>query len=191
MTRRTSTREAPLRAWGATLRRARQRRRRRRIGLAAGLPALLLAATIACPPTPRLVWNASPSVPIGLYRLVPGAPIARGDLVVARLSAPWRTLAARRHYLPAGVPLVKRVAAVAGDRVCATGATIWRDGVAIARRRAADPRGRPLPRWHGCVRLQSGQLFLLAPRADSFDGRYFGVTESDQIIGRARLLWRR
>ena len=36
--------------------------------------------------TPWLVWNASPSVPLGLYRIDPG-PVRRGDLVLIRLTA--------------------------------------------------------------------------------------------------------
>src|SRR3546814_1519836 len=68
-----------------------------------------------------LVWNASASAPIGLYSVSPGVPADPGDMVIARVPQLWRDLAARRHYLPANVPLVKRVAAAAGDDVCGLG----------------------------------------------------------------------
>ena len=117
------------------------------IGIAA------LGMTMIDPPAPRLVWNASASAPRGLYRVSPDAAIAAGDMVIARTPAPWRILAARRHYLPANVPLVKRVAATRGDRVCARGRTVSINGIASAMRRAHDGRGRPLPWWDGCRRL--------------------------------------
>lgn len=148
-----------------------------------------LAATIIVPPAPRLVWNVSASAPRGLY-LVGGDSVRVGDMVIARVPAPWRRLAAVRRYLPANVPLVKRVAARHGDRVCASGRRVLVNGRPIAERRALDGGGRPMPWWTGCFVLGEGALFLLMDSPDSFDGRYFGPTRSDDIVGGARLLWR-
>jgi len=151
-----------------------------------------LGATMIDPPAPRLVWNASASAPRGLYRVSPDAAVAAGDMVIARTPTPWRGLAARRHYLPANVPLVKRVAATSGDRVCAHGRTISINGIAAATRRMRDGRGRLLPWWDGCRHLREGEAFLLmAGAADSFDGRYFGPTPARDILGKAQLLWLR
>jgi type IV secretory pathway protease TraF len=113
-----------------------------------------------------------------------------GDIVVAWPPPPARRLAAVRGYLPASVPLVKRVAAVAGDRICARRDRIFINGRAAARRWSRDPSGRPLPRWSGCERLARGELFLLSPGTpDAFDGRYFGITRGSELVGTARLLW--
>ncbi|WP_395335114.1 S26 family signal peptidase [Novosphingobium sp. BL-8A] len=187
----TDARNLPLFAWGEALRSARARRRllRRRAALiGAGIAAL--TATLAFPPVPRLMWNHSASAPIGLYLVTPGAPLVRGDMVVAWPPESARTLAAHRHYLPAGVPLVKRVAGAAGDTVCAHGDMVTANGQAIARRLGSDPSGRPLPRWEGCIRLRQGAYFLLMTlRPDSFDGRYFGATRERDILGKARPLW--
>src|SRR3546814_2844909 len=70
-------------------------------------------------------------------------------------------LAARRHYIPANVPLVKHVAAAAGDEVCALGQEVFINGRLVAERRAVDAGDRPMPSWSGCVRLHGSQLFLL------------------------------
>lgn len=185
--------ELPLLAWGDRRPAPGQTPRHFRWRAAAiGLGTGLLALTIAIPPTPRLVWNASASAPIGLYAIDPEASIHAGDMVVARLPERWRMLAARRRYLPANVPLVKQVSAVAGDQVCAVGAHVRVNGRPIAERRRADAAGRPLPWWHGCIRLRQGQLFLLMPGSPaSFDGRYFGPSEGVQLVGKATLLWRR
>lgn len=206
MTRRSSAREAPLPRRDEALagpgeaslgpreapgRRCSRVRRRRRIGIAAAIPVLLVVATLAAPLAPRLVWNASASAPLGLYRVTPGAPIARGDMVAVRLPEPWRSFAARRRYLPANVPLVKRAAAVAGDTVCAIGPAILVNGTPVAIRAAADPGGRTLPWWQGCVRLEAAQILPLVDHDASFDGRYFGVVEGGDVLGKAVLLWRR
>lgn len=150
-----------------------------------------LGATSVMLPRPRLVWNASASAPIGLYAVGDAAGLARGNMVIARLPAEFRMFAARRHYLPANVPLVKRVAAVPGDTVCAVGARIFVNGQLIGSSLARDGAGRVMPRWAGCVSLAEGRYFLLmAESGASFDGRYFGVSEASDIVGRARLLWR-
>ncbi|WP_296615768.1 S26 family signal peptidase [Sphingomonas sp.] len=151
-----------------------------------------LALTIFDPPAPRLLWNASASMPRGLYRVHPGTTPRRGDVVVAHLSPAMRDLAAARRYLPAGVPVVKPVAAVAGDRLCAQRRVIRVNGRHLADRLAVDPAGRALPIWQGCHVLGKGDVFLLADASpDSFDGRYFGITHRTDLVGTAELLWHR
>ena len=186
-------RDLPLFAWGNALRAARARRtrlRRRAALLGAGI--VCLGLTIAMPPLPRLVWNASASAPIGLYAVSPGAALRHGDMVIAWPPAAARQLAASRHYLPSNVPLVKRVAGIAGDTICAVDRMVTVNGRPFAMRRAADAEGRDLPAWQGCIRLGPGMLFLLmAETPDSFDGRYFGPTLAQDVIGKAAPLWLR
>lgn len=154
--------------------------------------AWLLALTLLFPPSPRLLWNASASAPEGLYSVAPGASFARGDMLAARLPKAEAWLAAERRYLPENVPLVKRVAAVGGDQVCATRYRISVNGHPVATRLAADRQGRWLPYWLGCRTVEPGGAFLLMEDVPaSFDGRYFGLTGRDAIIGKAVLLWRR
>lgn len=181
----------PLLDWGDQLRASKHKRRilGRRVAIV-GFGFTLLGLTMAFPPAPRLVWNASASAPLGLYAVTPGAPVDVGDMVIARVPDPWRMMAAQRRYIPANVPLVKRVAAVAGDEVCALGQEIFVNGKWVVERRIADASGRPMKWWSGCVRLRGHQLFLLMPGSPgSFDGRYFGVTEGGLVVGKARLLW--
>lgn len=169
-------------------------RRRRRIYCAAliATSSALLASTIAAPLTPRLVWNISASASIGLYLTRPHIVLRRGDMVVARLPDAYRYFAATRHYLPAGVPLVKRIAAIEGDEVCTLGHAIFINAKAVVVARDHDNLGRPLPSWQGCIRLRRGQLFLvMRDKPASFDGRYFGLTQATDVIGKAQLLWAR
>lgn len=191
--RRFRDRPLPLFAWlevrrAAHVRHLRLRRRAALIG--AGIACLGL--TIVLPPVPRLVWNASASAPIGLYAVSPGAALKRGDMVIALPPAEARQLAARRHYLPSNVPLVKRVAGIAGDRICAVDRVVTLNGRPVAIRRAADAEGRDLPAWRGCIPLGPGMQFLLMTETpNSFDGRYFGPTLAQDVIGKATPLWLR
>jgi conjugative transfer signal peptidase TraF len=151
--------------------------------LGIGSPALLH-------PAPRLIWNASASVPIGLYAVHPAGTLQVGELVIV---TPPDTLAAfldERHYLPKGVPLLKRILALAGQAVCRSGRTITVDDDVMGEAFDRDHLGRPLPVWQGCHRVADGEVFLMNRRPeDSLDGRYFGVLPATTIVGRAEPLW--
>jgi conjugative transfer signal peptidase TraF len=141
-------------------------------------------------PAPRLVYNASASAPIGLYLVRPISTITRGDLLLIETPKEVRDLAAERGYLPLSVPMVKRVAALPGDHVCAIGHTVYIDGRPSAQQLAADRQGRPLPLWSGCRLLNAGEIFLLmADVPDSFDSRYFGPVQRSAAVGRLVPLW--
>lgn len=169
-------------------RRPRLRRRRRLVltGLSLSVGALALSALAALQgQRPLLVYNASASAPIGLYRVLRPSPLTPGALVLARTPASVKDLAAERGYLPRTVPLVKRVAAVSGDCVCGEGAELKINGRLVARPLKADRLGRPLSPWRGCRRLAASEVLLLMPSVrSSFDGRYFGPTQKHDIIGR-------
>jgi len=191
MSRRRPPGDAPLLAWGEARHSHRQRELRRlRLAILGGAALVLLAVPPVYGPAPRLVWNASASAPTGLYWVWPGDAPARGEMAIAWPPPRWRALAAERHYLPANVPLVKRVAAAQGDLVCASGPEVSVNGVRVATRVERDPSGRALPWWQGCRRLGPSEYLLLMDAPGSFDGRYFGISAGHDLIGRARLIWR-
>ncbi len=153
--------------------------------------AVLLVALLACiSVTPRLIWNASASVPVGLYALHADTQPEVGDLVAVRPPEPLGQFLAERHYLPLDVPLMKRIAALPGQEVCRRERTITVDGVPIGIALDRDRRGRLLPVWQGCRRLALGELFLMnAAVPDSLDGRYFGPLPAATVIGAATPLY--
>lgn len=137
-----------------------------------------------------VVYNPSDSVPRGWYRIGPVGSLHADSIVLARLPAEAAALAAQRGYLPAGIPLLKRVGAVAPQRVCIDGASVRIDGVQVAGARSADGRGRPLSVWQQCRQLSNGELFLLSStNKASFDSRYFGPIAAAAVIGSAQPLW--
>ncbi len=149
-----------------------------------------ILATIMVELPIKLVWNASESAPIGLYRIAPADRLEVTQLVLARPPAPLATYLTERGYVGAGVPLLKRVAALSGQTVCRDEVSVTVDGAAWAVARERDRMGRLLPAWQGCRTLTGDEVFLLnwdAPA--SFDGRYFGPLSVSAIIGRATAVW--
>lgn len=147
-------------------------------------------ATLVVPVTHHLVWNVSPSIPTGLYAIRGKASLHVGERVAIEPPTKLRHLLRERGYLPDRVPLLKRVAAVSGQRVCRFAHGVTVDGALVGVARARDRAGRALPVWFGCRTLTTGELFVLNPAApDSFDGRYFGPLEIDTVIGRAMPVW--
>jgi conjugative transfer signal peptidase TraF len=139
---------------------------------------------------PWLIWNASASVPIGLYAIhTVGAPRI-GDLVVIKPPEPLASFLADRGYLPRSVPLIKHVAALVGQSVCRNGLTVSVDFVTVGEARERDSRGRSLPSWQGCRVIAVAEVFVMnALSADSLDGRHFGPLPASSILGRAAPLW--
>lgn len=139
---------------------------------------------------PRLIWNASASTPVGFYTIGDVGNPDVTDLVAVGAPEPLATFLSDGGYLPRGVPLLKRIAAVPGQRVCRTGLAITVDGVPIGDALDRDRRGRPLPVWQGCRLVANGELFLMNWQVrDSLDGRYFGPLSATAVIGRATPLY--
>jgi len=143
-------------------------------------------------PMPRVIYNASDSVPVGWYRIGPPRVLRVGGFVLVHLPAAPRTLAARRGYLPWRIPLLKRIGAMAPQAVCVRGGIVRIDGVSVAITLPVDGSGRRLTPWRQCRRLRTGELFLLSTsNPASFDSRYFGPVKASAVIGLAQPLWTR
>ena len=152
--------------------------------------ALLLITLAMVHVAPRLVWNASASVPVGLYEIGSATPLEVTDLVAVNAPEPLAAFLADRGYLPRGVPLLKRIAALPGQTVCRSAADITVDGNTVGDALDRDRLGRTLPNWQGCHRLGANELFLMNIGVrDSLDGRYFGPLAVTTVMGRATPLY--
>lgn len=181
----------------AQLPRSRLRARIVLAGFAAvGLAALTWVAFVQ--PLPRLIYNPSDSVAVGWYRIEPfdtrtaslPRPLSVGSVVLTTLPPDVAALAAQRGYLPAHVPLLKRVGAVAPQHVCIVAGQVYIDSVPMAAALPTDRLGRPLPSLQLCRRLEAGELFLLSvTNPASFDSRYFGPVSASAVIGVAHPVW--
>jgi len=146
----------------------------------------LAVAWIVFPARDQLLYNHTPSVPVGLYLRSNGA-IERGAFVTVRAVDVAPDQAALRNYDGPRNRFIKRVSASAGDEVCAEGDTLIINGQPRARRLSADRTGRTLPWWNECRVLSSEEILLLGDTEDSFDGRYWGPIDRSLVEG----VWRR
>jgi len=159
------------------------------------LGVMLASATLIAIPSvidfsPAFIWNASGSVPIDLYRVLPEDHLGVTDLVAVVPPDPIAKFLAERNYLPCGVPLLKRVLALPGQTVCRIRLAVLVDGIEMAMARERDRVGRPLPDWQGCRLIGEREVFLMNwQSSDSLDGRYFGPLPAVSIIGRAVPMW--
>jgi len=133
------------------------------LGGAFGVLAVAVSAWVK--PDIRLVYNPTQSAPRGWYVVHPAAQLAVGDYVIAQLPRDIAAFAAKRRYLPRHVPVLKRIAATTGQRVCVRDGTVLIDGAAVATTLAIDGKRRSLSAWSHCRKLELGELFLLNARA--------------------------
>lgn len=163
---------------------------RRTIISATALSVTLIVLPAVATWSPRVLWNASASVPVGLYRLHSVGQLTIGDLVAVQPPPALSDYLDERGYIPRGVPLLKHVVALEGALVCRSGDRITVDHRRLGYAHAQDRHGRDLPVWRGCHRLGAGEVFLMNPDApDSLDGRYFGPLPLTTITTRLTPLW--
>ena len=163
---------------------------RRRYLAVTALAAMGIAAasTIQTPTT--LIWNATASTPVGFYTVEPADALDVPELVAIMPPEPLAAFMVGRGYVGRGVPLLKRVLGLPGQRVCRTGSTVTVDGIEMGEALERDSLGRALPIWQGCRVIGDGQIFLMNwDVSDSLDGRYFGPIPASSVIGRAVPLW--
>src|SRR3546814_13893998 len=86
-----------------------------RTALFAGSVAFAVLATLVVTTATHLVWNASPSIPTGLYAIRGKASLHVGERVAIEPPAELRRMMRERGYLPDRMPLLKRIAAVRSE----------------------------------------------------------------------------
>ena len=164
--------------------------------------ALFVLVSIGLPSLAGYHWNLSRSLPLGLYAEVE-RPLLVGELVAVCLPPAVAQFGVDRGYVEHGgcadgvQPVLKRIAAVAGDIV-----DVQPEGVTITLQQthaiphrvansavlAHDRQGRPLPHvpW-GPYTLQHGELWLLSTtKANSWDSRYFGPVSAFDVLATMR-----
>ena len=149
----------------------------------------IAAVSVVDMPT-KLIWNTTASTPIGFYTVEPAGRIAVPELVAVMPPESLKRFMVERGYIWRGVPLLKRVVGLSGQRICRIGRTITVDGVEMAEALERDRIGRDLPVWQGCRVIGDSEIFLMNWEVrDSLDGRYFGPIPASSVIGRAVPLW--
>ncbi len=160
-------------------------------GIAALLMALVVIAWKRFGPT--ILINETPSEPVGFYRLVghPESHYRRGMFVVFPVPSELHEMVYGRHWVREGIPLLKEVMGIRGDRVCIYVDRFEINDQVVGPVFAVDREGHPLPQQQqGCFEIQPGYFFAASQHFErSFDGRYFGPLPLGIVIGEARPLW--
>ena len=146
-------------------------------------------AALACLLGSHLLWNWTPSLPLGLYWVSPGREVHVGALVAFPVPAGVRALVRERRYLPPGAVLVKPVVARASDDVCTDRGTLTVNGAPLGAIATEDTRGRPLPHDTRCGPLPGGVVFVASHLRASFDSRTFGPVPLSELRGTVTPLW--
>jgi conjugative transfer signal peptidase TraF len=123
---------------------------------------------------PRFVWNLSASLPRGLYRLEPAAPLRRGVIVSFPPPPAVSALMAARRYLPEHALLLKVVVGLPGDVVRVDDTAYVVNGDVIGRVARTDSAGRSLAPHSFSGVVPFGFAFVASRAPLSFDSRYLG-----------------
>jgi conjugative transfer signal peptidase TraF len=164
------------------------------------LPVAVAIATAVltawCVRVADLRFNLTPSMPLGIYRLMPIAKgaIGRGMLVEACAPNEAAELGRRRGYLGRGVcptdaePLLKQIVACEGDEVVvsATGVAVNGQILPHSGLLSVDFDGRRLTLWRSATyRLRRGEVWLYADNVRSWDSRYWGPISTTDVLAQA------
>jgi conjugative transfer signal peptidase TraF len=174
----------------------------RRMAAALVVGLIALAGPVALGRLFRLrITLTDSAAPAGIYRLIKGVPVGRGELVAVCVPAAIARSGLARGYLrkgdcPAGAePVAKVIGAVAGDVVKVEPGWVAVNSVTFPNSRTAarDSAERPLDHvaW-GTRRVAPGEVWLFGfndPR--SWDARYFGPVPLASVRGVLRpvLTW--
>lgn len=136
-------------------------------------------------------FNLTPSIPLGIYK-ISKEKVVKGKYVIFNpVKSALFDEAKERGYLKKGVfykymPLFKKICAVSGDSFSVSRDGVFVNGVLIPDSKPInqDNLGRSLPHLEiNHFVLNSRQIALIGDSYNSFDSRYFGIVERENISG--------
>lgn len=176
--------------------RPKKRRAGRRAALVLWGVAAVMVATITAGKIGGQRLNFTPSAPVGLWRVIDSPNELRSGMIVS-VCPPAAAVVDQmldggflaRGSCPAGsMPLLKPVAAVAGDRVeIRSGATVRVNGQDLPN--TAPVAGLAVPE-SGIHTVAPGTVWLFSSyHQHSFDSRYYGAVPIGNVLAQAIPVW--
>ena len=161
------------------------------VGVVAVLALALILVGVRALGAPLMLYPASASLPHGPYlrtleAVAPGTIVAFTVPDVARRYQAERGAEVARDFL-----FLKPIIAGPGDRVCnSVDQGLVVNGIWLGPTASRDTEGRPLPVWTACRVLGADRYFAFSDWVpNSFDSRYFGPVDADEIAGVYRPLF--
>ncbi len=141
-----------------------------------------------------LVFNSTPSLPEGFYRLEDlDASIETedldGQLVWLELPPALQLEIESRGYVPRGARLAKRVVGLPGESWCVRAGRWSIEGQDMGPVFDVDTVGNPLGHPTGCHLLGDDEVLVATDMPRSFDSRYFGPVKRSALIGTLEEAW--
>ncbi|MCF0171887.1 MAG: S26 family signal peptidase [Fusobacterium varium] len=132
------------------------------------------------------IINVTPSLPRGIYLLLPAKDIKKGDLVIFDIPKEIKDCG----YIPSYTKvLLKQVGALETDKVEVKDSILYISKQEYGKIYKQDNLGRNLPVVSANNLQPKRDYFLpLAPHINSFDGRYYGTIKLDKIKNKAKLI---
>ena len=148
------------------------------------------ASALACLVGAHLLWNWTPSLPLGLYWVSPARARPTSERSWRSPSRP----ACERSCASGGTCRPGRCSSSrswprADDDVCTDGGTLTVNGAPLGAIATEDTLGRPLPHDTRCGPLPGGVVFVASHLPTSFDSRTFGPVPISELRGTVTPLW--
>lgn len=150
-----------------------------------GVPIAILLATpmVAAMFGYRMIYNGTPSLPIGFYLSHPCPEDLTGELVLFNMPKPYEDLALERGYIKRRQPQLKPVYVTGMVDMCDEKGLLKINDHSTVRLIHQDSQGRSIPMIEGCVTAQSTDIIVLIPELEnSFDSRVYGPIARDSVI---------
>lgn len=168
--------------------------RRQKIALMGGVVTFCVAAFLVSPW--RIYYNGTPSLPLGLYLLDKSASPIKGELTMIRYKEPkWAK--EMGVTVPDGLPLLKKVRAVAGDKLIHVKNKIYRcnpnrEAVSACKvigvRLPDGYKGYVFPSPNLPLTVPEGYVYLGSDYDKGWDSRYLGLFPVRDLMGKAQKL---
>ncbi len=91
------------------------------------------------------------------------------------------TFTLRHPLLPHPAEVVKEVRCEPGQHLVVTDKKAWCNGEYLGPKKPKTLDGRPMPKWTFDSVIPEGKFFLMNPHKDSFDSRYYGLRDREEL----------
>ncbi len=133
-----------------------------------------------------ITYQSTPSMPEGYYLTYKVKSIQRENNVIFMPNQKTEKFIIQHGWLPEGIPLLKRVIGIPGDKLCIKHHMVYINNKRVAVAKLKDNKGEALPIFTYCGEIQPDYYFVQGISSpNSFDSRYYGLIKREQIISKA------
>lgn len=142
-----------------------------------------------------IIYNNTPSIPTGFYKKSSiTLPLKRNELVALCIDEEYSKLAQEREYIGYGTcpgnssQFLKRIVGVEGDKVIINALGVFINGKFVDNSHVflKDDKNREMPTQNINRVLNMDEYVVMGETNDSFDSRYFGVVQTEQVKNRIK-----